>query len=160
MPDARATPQSCLRSNAAWRRQAANLRTHAALTHLTDQQRATLLGEAEAAERQVDMWLAGTIEARRLSLLRPRIEAGRADESLRAHRDDRPNRLRPRRVCRQDRRGSSSRTPSTGLTWHASWSEWEMSSKWLVRKVLVSAENRNPHRSSPASRGFVPQRLL
>ena len=64
MPDADIARRSCLASNAAWRRQASNLREHATVPHLTDQQRACLLREAEAANRQADMWLAGAIEAR------------------------------------------------------------------------------------------------
>jgi hypothetical protein len=56
--------QSCLRSNAAWRRQAGRLREHAALPHLSEAQRTTLLREASAADAQADMWLIGATEAR------------------------------------------------------------------------------------------------
>jgi hypothetical protein len=56
--------QSCLASNAAWRRQAGHLRQHAAIPHLTEQQRLSLLREAEAADHQAEMWLAGAIETR------------------------------------------------------------------------------------------------
>ena len=62
--DAQAQRLSCLTSNSAWRRQAANLRQHAELTHLPAEARATLHREAEAADRQADMWLDGAIEAR------------------------------------------------------------------------------------------------
>ena len=62
--DAQAQRLSCLNSNSAWRRQAANLRQHAELTHLPAAARATLRREAEAADRQADMWLDGAIEAR------------------------------------------------------------------------------------------------
>jgi hypothetical protein len=62
MSDAGIARQSCLASNAAWRRQASHLRQHAAIPHLTEQQGLCLLREAEAADRQADMWLAGAIE--------------------------------------------------------------------------------------------------
>ncbi len=62
--DAQAQRLSCLASNRAWRRQAANLRHYAELTHLPAEARATLRREAEAADRQADMWLDGAIEAR------------------------------------------------------------------------------------------------
>ncbi len=64
MLDTRTVVRSCLLSNAAWRRQAGHLRWHAELPHLDEQQRARLLREAEAADRQADMWLEGAIEAR------------------------------------------------------------------------------------------------
>ncbi len=65
-----AAVRSCLASNTAWRRQARHLREHALSfacsigqqPHLTDQQRAILLREADAADRQADMWLNGAIE--------------------------------------------------------------------------------------------------
>ncbi len=64
-----AAVRSCLASNTAWRRQARHLREHAtsfacsvAQPRLTDQQRAILLREADAADRQADMWLNGAIE--------------------------------------------------------------------------------------------------
>ena len=49
--DAQAQRLSCRTSNSAWRRQAANLRQHAELTHLPAEARATLHREAEAADR-------------------------------------------------------------------------------------------------------------
>jgi len=55
---------SCLASNHAWRREANALRNHARAQHLTDIQRAQLLREAEAADRQADWWLTAAIEAR------------------------------------------------------------------------------------------------
>lgn len=55
--------RSCLQSNAEWRRQAANLRTHAGKPGLPANQRDCLFREAMAADRQADMWLAGAIEA-------------------------------------------------------------------------------------------------
>ncbi len=57
-----AAVRSCLASNTAWRRQARHLREHAGQPHVTDQQRAILLREADAADRQTDMWLNGAIE--------------------------------------------------------------------------------------------------
>ena len=63
MTTTRAAVQSCLRSNVAWRREAAHLRWHATLPHLNKQQRECLLHEAEAADRQADIWLEGAIEA-------------------------------------------------------------------------------------------------
>jgi hypothetical protein len=55
----------CLASNAAWRREAAALRDHAALSHLSPDARQALLREAEAADEQADWWLTGAIEASR-----------------------------------------------------------------------------------------------
>lgn len=55
--------RSYLPSSAAWRREAAALRDHATLPHLSAEARQTLLREAEAADRQADWWLAGAIEA-------------------------------------------------------------------------------------------------
>jgi len=40
-----------------WRKEAEHLRDNAEAAHLTTGQRATLLREAEAAERQADWWL-------------------------------------------------------------------------------------------------------
>ena len=62
--DAASQRLSCLTSNHAWRRQAANLRRHAELTHLSNDARAALRREAEAAARQADIWLDGAIGAR------------------------------------------------------------------------------------------------
>ena len=55
--------RQCLASNAAWRREAAALRDHATLPHLSPAAREALLREAEAADRQADWWLTGAIEA-------------------------------------------------------------------------------------------------
>jgi len=55
--------RQCLASNAAWRREAAALRDHAALSHLGPDAHQALLREAEAADRQADWWLTGAIEA-------------------------------------------------------------------------------------------------
>ncbi len=55
--------QSCLASNAAWRREAIALRSHADHRHLLDHQRSCLLREADAADRQADDWLTAAIEA-------------------------------------------------------------------------------------------------
>jgi hypothetical protein len=63
MSEALAARRSCLNSNNAWRREATNLRKHAAMTHLTDDQRMALQREAEAADRQADWWLSGAINA-------------------------------------------------------------------------------------------------
>src|SRR5271157_5694577 len=60
---AREAARQCLASNAAWRREAAALRDHAALSHLSPDVRQALLREAEAADRQADWWLTGAIEA-------------------------------------------------------------------------------------------------
>jgi len=60
---AREAARQCLASNAAWRREAAALRDHAALSHLSPAARQALLREAEAADRQADWWLTGAIEA-------------------------------------------------------------------------------------------------
>lgn len=62
--DAEAERHSCLASNHAWRRQATSLRRHAELSRLPSETRAALQREAEAAERQADMWLRGAIETR------------------------------------------------------------------------------------------------
>jgi hypothetical protein len=63
MIDARAARLSYLARNHAWRRQATALLRHVDLIHLPDHARATLRREAEAADRQADMWLEGAIEA-------------------------------------------------------------------------------------------------
>jgi hypothetical protein len=63
MSDERAARLSCLASNHAWRRHAALLRHHAGQPRLADDVRATLRREAEAADRQADMWLEVAIEA-------------------------------------------------------------------------------------------------
>ena len=64
MSDTRATRLSCLASNHAWRRHAAALRHHAGQSRLAGDVRAVLQREAEAADRQADMWLEGAIETR------------------------------------------------------------------------------------------------
>ena len=53
----RAADASCLASARRWRKEAEHLRNNAEAVHLTAGQRATLLREAEAAERQADWWL-------------------------------------------------------------------------------------------------------
>ena len=53
----RAADVSCLASARSWRKEAEHLRDNAEATYLTTGQRATLLREAEAAERQADWWL-------------------------------------------------------------------------------------------------------
>ncbi len=63
MSDPAFARRSCLANNAAWRRQATNLRCHAAQAHLAADVRDALHLEAEAADRQADWWLEGAIEA-------------------------------------------------------------------------------------------------
>ncbi len=53
----RAAEASCLASARSWRKEAEHLRGNAEAAYLTAGQRATLLREAEAAERQADWWL-------------------------------------------------------------------------------------------------------
>ncbi len=48
---------SCFVSARRWRRDAEHLRDNADASHLTTGQRAMLLREAEAADRQADWWL-------------------------------------------------------------------------------------------------------
>jgi len=48
---------SCLTSARSWRKKAEHLRDNAEAAYLTAGRRATLLREAEAAERQADWWL-------------------------------------------------------------------------------------------------------
>ena len=50
---------ACLASAEHWRQEAANLRVLAGGTHLTSEQGATLLREAEAADRQAEWWITG-----------------------------------------------------------------------------------------------------
>lgn len=64
MSNSRATRLSCLASNHAWRRQAAVLRRHAGQSRLAGDVRPVLQREAEAADRQADMWLEAAIETR------------------------------------------------------------------------------------------------
>ncbi len=52
-----AADASCLASARSWRKEAEHLRDNAEAATLTAGQRATLLREAEAAERQADWWL-------------------------------------------------------------------------------------------------------
>ena len=47
----------CLASARTWRKEAEHLRDNAEAAYLTTGQRATLLREAEAAERQANWWL-------------------------------------------------------------------------------------------------------
>lgn len=63
MTDEESAWRFCLASSTSWRRMASNLRDHATGPHLTDPQRAQLLREADAADRQADWWLAGAIDA-------------------------------------------------------------------------------------------------
>jgi hypothetical protein len=56
--------QSCLASNAAWRREAQNLRALSVRSGLSEDSAMRLSREAEAADRQADWWLTATIEAR------------------------------------------------------------------------------------------------
>lgn len=51
--------QSCLASAARWRQQALYLRVHAGRAHLTPEQSAILLCQAEAADGQAEWWIAG-----------------------------------------------------------------------------------------------------
>jgi hypothetical protein len=53
----RTAEASCLASARSWRKEAEHLRDNAEAAYLTAGQRATLLCEAEAAERQADWWL-------------------------------------------------------------------------------------------------------
>ncbi len=53
----RAADASCLASARSWRKEAEYLRDNAEAVYLTAGQRATLLREAEAAERQANWWL-------------------------------------------------------------------------------------------------------
>ncbi len=53
----RAADASCLASARSWRKEAEHLRDNAEAAYFTARQRATLLPEAEAAERQADWWL-------------------------------------------------------------------------------------------------------
>lgn len=54
--------QSCLASNAVWRREARNLRALSMRKQLTEEARSRLLREAEAADAQADWWLNAAIE--------------------------------------------------------------------------------------------------
>ena len=54
--------QSCLASARDWRHEAENLRALARGAHLTSEQNAMLLREAEAADRQAEWWVAGAKE--------------------------------------------------------------------------------------------------
>jgi hypothetical protein len=59
------TIASCLASEASWRQEAANLRAHAIGSHyLGDEQRAALLRQSDAANRQADWWRDAVIAAR------------------------------------------------------------------------------------------------
>ena len=60
----RAARLSCLASNHLWRRQATVLRQHAEQRPRAGKVRATLRREADAADRQADMWLEGAMETR------------------------------------------------------------------------------------------------
>ena len=54
--------RSCLASADAWRRQAGHLREHATVASLTADQAGVLLREADAADRQADLWDLGAKE--------------------------------------------------------------------------------------------------
>ena len=54
--------RSCLASADAWRRQAVHLREHATAGYLTADQAGVLLREADAADRQADLWDLGAKE--------------------------------------------------------------------------------------------------
>ena len=54
--------RSCLASADAWRRQAVHLREHATTGYLTADQAGVLLREADAADRQADLWDLGAKE--------------------------------------------------------------------------------------------------
>jgi len=54
--------RSCLASADAWRRQAGHLREHATAAYLTTDQASVLLREADAADRQADLWDLGAKE--------------------------------------------------------------------------------------------------
>lgn len=56
--------QSCLASNAAWRREAQNLRALSLRKSLSPDSAERLRREAEAADAQADWWLNAAIEAR------------------------------------------------------------------------------------------------
>jgi len=65
MTQAEITIASCLASEASWRQEAINLRAHAIEAHyLGDEQRAALLRQSDAANRQADWWHEGAIAAR------------------------------------------------------------------------------------------------
>jgi len=55
--------RSCLASAEAWRRQAVHLREHATAAYLTTDQASVLLREADAADRQADLWNRGAKES-------------------------------------------------------------------------------------------------
>ena len=55
--------RSCLASAASWRRQAGYLREHATAAYLTTDQATVLLREADAADRQADLWNRGAKES-------------------------------------------------------------------------------------------------
>jgi hypothetical protein len=54
--------QSCLASNAAWRREAQNLRALSVRSGLSEDSVMRLRREAEAADSQADWWLNAAIE--------------------------------------------------------------------------------------------------
>jgi hypothetical protein len=55
--------RSCRASAEAWRRQAGHLREHATAAYLTADKAGVLLREADAADRQADLWDLGAQEA-------------------------------------------------------------------------------------------------
>jgi hypothetical protein len=56
------TRQSCLASNAAWRREAQSLRVLSVRKSLSEDSAARLRREADAADAQADWWLKAAIE--------------------------------------------------------------------------------------------------
>lgn len=52
----------CLASAESWRAHAEILRTHAQASHLKENQRQVLQPEADAADRQADMWFEAAAE--------------------------------------------------------------------------------------------------
>jgi hypothetical protein len=56
--------QSCLASNARWRREAQHLRVLSLRKSLSDDASAQLRREADAADAQADWWLTAAIETR------------------------------------------------------------------------------------------------
>lgn len=62
MSPTRQTRQSCLASNAAWRREAQHLRALSLRKSMSEESAMRLRREAEAADTQADWWLTAAIE--------------------------------------------------------------------------------------------------
>lgn len=62
MTTAEADARSCQASAERWRQEAVNLRVLADGAHLSPEQRAMLLREADAADRQAKWWISGRDE--------------------------------------------------------------------------------------------------